>query len=880
MPSSIRTNFGSLDYRDFGGGYNSRDQDINVADNELTGGQNVDISPDKSLKKRKGHTLYGNLIGTTTGILGLIPHTPQGGTAELLAVYHTGVYRYVAGTWTALTSVTMTTNLKADSAYFPLTSKTYITNGTDAVVKYTSGTSGDQSDTSFKKGKYIVHFKNRLLVANVASQTDYVWYTDLGVDTFSANNYFRVEGEITGMEVLFDKVLIFTKRKIYKLQSFGFDGVAAGPEAVIPLKTDFGAIYDRTIKKVDNLVYFIGQSSDGISSPYITDGYTVSNKFAEKVKSDFDSLSATYLTNACATDWGQYYRCSVTPTGETTNTKEYLWDTVSRRWLPPYTNRHGGFSCYATWEVSGELDVYAGTQGMGQVYKLNQVDYDEVAEESYTTTGSYDGPIDANPAKRVAQSFKLSDYTINDTVPINSVWLLLKKNAGTTTGLTVRIETNNNGTPSGTLADAQATTTIDAITSTSYAYVKATFSNVTLTGNTTYWIVVKHTTEGSGDSQYYWGGNGSSPTYSNGNLATYLDSTSGTLTFTPDAHPESTSVDGVVARQVYSASESFSTIRTATTGGKSDTGLTMIPNIIADTTTDKYVEMARGIVLFDTSSLPDDAVITGATIQVYVQAKHNDFAQSLGVTAVTPTANTSLVAADYDIAKFGSTRFATDVNIDSLTENAYNTITLNNDGIAAITDTGVSKFALRLSGDIDNTAPTWASGETSYAILHTSDNTNKPRLVVTYTSAGGSAIWTAVAGTDQNFLMYTQGAIDGYGETKAFYFAPQGQKAHLRDLFVTADASSTSYNLKVGVNGGTFAGYSEADLDLGAAGSTWGSFTWGSGTWGGQNRIEERIRFRSSRVRTAKFRFRNANANEPFTVYGFRTRHEVLPKLK
>jgi hypothetical protein len=290
----------------------------------------------------------------------------------LLAVYHTGLYHKVTSTWTAITGATFTTNKKADFAHFPLTGKTYITNGTDAVVKYTSGASADQSDTNFKKGTYIVHYKNRLLT----SIDNVIWYTDLGVDTFSANNYLKCEGSVTGMEVLYDKWLTFTKKKVYVTQNFSFNGYAAGPESFIPLRTDFGAIYDRTIANVNNLCYFLGQDSEGLCAVYATDGLNVVI-VSDKISPDLNALASAQLVNACAAPYGKYYRLSVTPSGQTTNTKEYLYDTVEKRWLPPYTNQVGGFSCYANFETSGSLDTYAGGQTAGRIYKLNQVDYDE-----------------------------------------------------------------------------------------------------------------------------------------------------------------------------------------------------------------------------------------------------------------------------------------------------------------------------------------------------------------------------------------------------------------------------------------------------------------------------------------------------------------------
>lgn len=515
LPIIPKTTYNYLDYISFNGGYNSKDPDIAVSDNELTGGRNIDISPDHALSSRLGHTLVGNFIGTTTKILGMIAHEPAGGTAELLSVYDTSIMRYTSGLWVALTGATMTTDLPVDYAHFPLTAKTYIINGTDHVVKYASGTSADQTDTAFKKGKYIVHYKNRLLVAT----DNILWYTDLGVDTFSANNYVKTEGNITGLQVLYDKWLTFTKKKIYVTPNFQFNGVAAGPESFLPLRTDFGAIYDRTIVTIGNLCYFMGQDSQGIAAIYATDGYDVI-RISDKIQPDFDDLSASQLTNACAVAFGKYYRISVCPNGETTNTLEYLYDTQEKKWLPPYTSE--GFSSYINFENTGRLDVYAGSQINGRVYKLNQQDYDELIDQSNYQTPDVHTAIDAasGAVKRASQSFKLSVSSPN-TMYITGIAVMLKKNSGTTTGLTTRIETDSSGKPSGTLVTG-ATGTISAFTDTSYVWKTVKFAvPVEFSAATTYHLVIQHTTEGTGDSQYYMGMKGTASSYANGIASEY-----------------------------------------------------------------------------------------------------------------------------------------------------------------------------------------------------------------------------------------------------------------------------------------------------------------------------------------------------------------------
>lgn len=807
----------------------------------------------------------------------MFAHEPAGGTAEFLRVYDTAVQRYVAGVWTALTSVTMTTNKQADFAHFPLTGKTYIVNGTDNVVKYTSSTAGDQSDGDFKKGTSIVHYKNRLLVAvgNV------LWYTDLGVDTFSTNNYVKCEGDITDLEVYFNKVLVFTKRKVYVIQNFSFNGVAAGPESMLPLRTDFGAIAGRTVKKVNNLIYFLGQDSENKAAVYVTDATSVV-VVSDKISTDINDIATGSLTNACAGTWGEKYRLSTTPTGETTNTKEFIYDTSRKIWFPPYDNNVGGFSCYESIEVSGDRQLYAGSQTLGETYKLNTVDYDEV-HESYLTGYDTDTAIDGNPAKRAAQSFKLSDYQTQEDVTVNSVLLRMKKNAGTTTELTVRIETDDNGVPSGTLADAQATGTISAFTSTSYAYKQVNYTGVTLKGNTTYWIVVKHTTEGSGNSQYYLSVDGSSPTYSNGNIATYAAATVDiTDNFYPDAHPETTTVDGYVYNHLVSPYTTFDNIRNVeyiTTPSPSSTSIMLYLRKAGSG--DVYDSLSRGIVCFDTSSIPDDATIVSATLGLYFNYVYDGLLRSVGITTCTTDSDTTIIGDDYDITNYGADRLATDKTVSSLSTSSYTDFTLNATGLAAISLSGVTKLSVRFDSDIDNTAPTgFDSISTSTLVYFSSSEGNyKPRLTVTYSSATGVSTWASDADKDANFLVNTQGKIDSNVVTKAFYLAPQGQQAKVKDLIVNADASG-NYSIKSGINTGLYDSYEEQDLTLSSGGSLYGStFTIGTSILGSVSRISQRLRF-SLRGKSFKFRFRNYAPNQPFRIFGFRTRHQIETKIR
>lgn len=98
-----------------------------------------------------------------------------------------------------------------------------------------------------------------------------------------------------------------------------------------------------------------------------------------------------------------------------------------------------------------------------------------------------------------AQSFQLAAAQT-----VKAVQVKVKKFAGTPGDITVRIETDSSSKPSGTLANASATTTIPAFTSTSYGWITCEFaSSFSLAATTSYWIVLK-TDAAANDNCYAW----------------------------------------------------------------------------------------------------------------------------------------------------------------------------------------------------------------------------------------------------------------------------------------------------------------------------------------------------------------------------------------
>jgi hypothetical protein len=106
----------------------------------------------------------------------------------------------------------------------------------------------------------------------------------------------------------------------------------------------------------------------------------------------------------------------------------------------------------------------------------------------------------------------------------------------------------------------------------------------------------------------------------------------------------------------------------------------------------------RSALFFDTSSLPDTAVITAATLSLYgyIDASQTDF----DITVVNGSLlNDPIVAGDYGDLLNQTTSGGT-FNTSGFSTSGYNDIPLNTVGMGWISKTGMTQFGLRSSRDI------------------------------------------------------------------------------------------------------------------------------------------------------------------------------------
>ncbi len=229
------------------------------------------------------------------------------------------------------------------------------------------------------------------------------------------------------------------------------------------------------------------------------------------------------------------------------------------------------------------------------------------------------------------------------------------------------------------------------------------------------------------------------PSFLTGYPVSIRDST----TFYPDANPESTSVDGYVRRDTTNEAWTTKVNGAGTGSADSDNSCYMY---ISGGTTNTWNDNVRPILIFDTSDLEDTISILDANFYFRTVTKtdsldvHDQI--SWAPYTVSTTANTSLIASDYNRANWSySTPLAPSMNYTDLTVDAWSDFEFNSAGLGAISKTGVTKLGILSNFDSSNISPPW-SGNYSYVEFSSSDRGTgyKPYLIVVFTSAVDNTI--------------------------------------------------------------------------------------------------------------------------------------------
>ena len=228
-----------------------------------------------------------------------------------------------------------------------------------------------------------------------------------------------------------------------------------------------------------------------------------------------------------------------------------------------------------------------------------------------------------------------------------------------------------------------------------------------------------------------------------------------TSTFRPDAHTESTSVDGLSEHEGNAGSGQtlWDVSHDAAAGNAADdTGTNLIARSRHNGT--RYSIIRMGL-LFDTSTLPDSDNISSATLTltehtgeldpIYTDDDGNCY---LSVVTANPSANTAITTTDFDAigdAIDNPTKQSNDVSFNGITNGQAVSWTLNATGISNITKTAVTKFGLREGHDIeDDIINTSSACSGNWSGADFSGTASDPALVVVHAANNAP---TAPSGT-------------------------------------------------------------------------------------------------------------------------------------
>lgn len=216
-------------------------------------------------------------------------------------------------------------------------------------------------------------------------------------------------------------------------------------------------------------------------------------------------------------------------------------------------------------------------------------------------------------------------------------------------------------------------------------------------------------------------------------------------TFYPDAHVESSSVDGD-ARGSLTSGQTWTTIRnsagTGTPSGDSSVNL-WIAYLQADVVAG-WDDMMRSIVLFDINAIDSGDTITAATISLYEAdgVTSNSFGGNVAIVASSPATDTAVIVADF--TTLSTTTFAS-LAFGSIA-GGYNDMVVNASGLTNLTSAkdgdGIVRWGGRTSWDADNDEPGFSSDGRDYWRVESADNadtTTDPKLAITHSSPRGAA---------------------------------------------------------------------------------------------------------------------------------------------
>lgn len=308
---------------EFAGGVNNGTPSLYISDNQSSDEYGFDTFDFPAASVGKGWTAYGSSGAAETNMLANYQNS------YLVRAVGTKMQRDASGTWTDITGATGLTDTFWDNTNF--NTKILMTNGTDNVKSWDGTTFADLNATDAPKGKYICNDTIRVFIANVGTNTDWVYFSKYldetnwtDVDSSGFFQYYTPNGgEITGLFLYQNMVIVFKKDSFAEIIMTGNN---SNKYRLAPISSQVGTVSNRTIQEVGGILFFLSLTDvwmfvGGQPTP-----------IGLNVKAVIDNINTSQY-NKCwsATDGQRYYLGVVTGTNTEVDTL-LVYDTKFKIW--------------------------------------------------------------------------------------------------------------------------------------------------------------------------------------------------------------------------------------------------------------------------------------------------------------------------------------------------------------------------------------------------------------------------------------------------------------------------------------------------------------------------------------------------------------------
>ena len=392
---------------DFSGGYNDRDNDVLLQDNESPDMCNTDLGKRGTFSVRPGTALMRSDPVSAAGVpvTSVYEFINRNGVEMFLACAGTSLKKAIVGGWQLLRD-TFT-----DGSYFEfitnaLINMALLVNGEDGYYE-TDGVTCDEvvpyaptPDELTEIGACFIPTKPKLIeyhhyrtwLGNVDGYPDRVYCCVDDINGNTLYNYFTTyswyrasssKGEgITAIKSFKERLYVFTRTSIKVISGKDIDEFV-----MFDLFNTVGAVSSRTIWEVDGYLIFL--AVDGV---YMFDGQNPPMKVSIRIPETINRISTAHRHLSAGAAWMGKYFLSIPESTVNDLTMVYDTDVVPLTYIgdkhsyanSPWMPHRGYVPCQ--WIVRNDLNLYFGaTDGYVYQYGVGDTDGGSAIEAYYTT---------------------------------------------------------------------------------------------------------------------------------------------------------------------------------------------------------------------------------------------------------------------------------------------------------------------------------------------------------------------------------------------------------------------------------------------------------------------------------------------------------------